>query len=343
MAVTLYTSADAGAPTLSGVQMTGRLKQLLLACLVNGYGSKPAAGWTLGHQSGDQKGFSLTNGDGYVNFVQGSDAMMCQVYIMDSLTPGTTSAFAAGVNRRSGPWGSGSTSTTDRQWLSLAALMDDYVTYNPFWVVIADEKTFYIVMGIDTSGGASDTPMNNYYTGVVSAGRYRNCLGLTGPASFAALGGAPSQYGVGSLGYANSFASTLLRNPFTGLAAQGSLPLVTQRGFSHSPYPRTTFNSTELRPSQLSLGPVTVFCRGAGLNNSTTDESPCGYLRGVLNDALLSGLLLPDVYRALGLPRATWDAYRTAITLPGGKAVLPVSVSTSDRLHFISLDPADWS
>lgn len=41
---TVYRSTDSGAPSLSGV--ANSLTALLDACLVNGYGSKPSAGWT---------------------------------------------------------------------------------------------------------------------------------------------------------------------------------------------------------------------------------------------------------------------------------------------------------
>jgi len=57
MAYTIYRSTDAGAPTLSG--NTASLIPLLDAILVNGYGSKPAAGWT--------KPFSDTNKAVYRN------------------------------------------------------------------------------------------------------------------------------------------------------------------------------------------------------------------------------------------------------------------------------------
>lgn len=51
MTVVVYQSTDASAPTLTG--QVGSLVALLDACLVNGYGSKSAAGWT--------KSFSGTN------------------------------------------------------------------------------------------------------------------------------------------------------------------------------------------------------------------------------------------------------------------------------------------
>src|SRR3972149_6937572 len=44
MTIRLHKSSDARAPILSGT--TGELNALLLACLVNGFGSNPALGWT---------------------------------------------------------------------------------------------------------------------------------------------------------------------------------------------------------------------------------------------------------------------------------------------------------
>ena len=44
MAFTIYRSTDGSAPTLNG--LTGSLLDVLDACLVNGYGTQPGAGWT---------------------------------------------------------------------------------------------------------------------------------------------------------------------------------------------------------------------------------------------------------------------------------------------------------
>src|SRR5277367_4813757 len=43
MTITVYKSSDASAPVLSG--QAGAMAGVLDACLVNGYGSKAAAGW----------------------------------------------------------------------------------------------------------------------------------------------------------------------------------------------------------------------------------------------------------------------------------------------------------
>lgn len=64
----VYSSRDLGSP---GRNLTGnnqnRLKQVLKACLVDGYGDKPGAGWTMVHEH--ENGFSMSNGFGVINFV----------------------------------------------------------------------------------------------------------------------------------------------------------------------------------------------------------------------------------------------------------------------------------
>jgi len=64
MAVTLYLSTDASAPTLSGT--VGSLVSLLDACLVNGYGSKSAAGWTIAYTATNKRDYKQgTGSNGY--------------------------------------------------------------------------------------------------------------------------------------------------------------------------------------------------------------------------------------------------------------------------------------
>ena len=50
---TLYQATDAGAPSLSG--QAGSLLEVLDACLITGYGAKPAAGWTIAFTAGDKR------------------------------------------------------------------------------------------------------------------------------------------------------------------------------------------------------------------------------------------------------------------------------------------------
>lgn len=62
--VTCYRSTDSSAPVLTG--QVGTLKSLLNACLVAGYGSQPAAGWTSSYSGTNTQQFknSATDGTG---------------------------------------------------------------------------------------------------------------------------------------------------------------------------------------------------------------------------------------------------------------------------------------
>lgn len=71
MGFTTYSSGDSGAPVLTG--LTGSLLALLDAVLVNGYGAKPAAGWTK----------PLPNTSSYGMYRQGGGAT-CSLFLYDA-------------------------------------------------------------------------------------------------------------------------------------------------------------------------------------------------------------------------------------------------------------------
>lgn len=112
MTIRVYSSLDTGAPVLSGARLFDNLRTVLLAALVNGYGGKPGAGWTVAHDVAD--GFSLSNGEGVISIVH-SHAQAVAVYIMEAVTDPST-ALPGGINRRSGRWFDGQ-SIADRQFI----------------------------------------------------------------------------------------------------------------------------------------------------------------------------------------------------------------------------------
>jgi hypothetical protein len=85
MTVRLYRSTDAGAPVLTG--QTGSLVALLDACLVNGYGAKPAAGWT--------KAFAAANKAGYKQDLAASLNVLGMYLYVDDTGPGAGSSREA--------------------------------------------------------------------------------------------------------------------------------------------------------------------------------------------------------------------------------------------------------
>lgn len=147
MAVTLYRSTDASAPSLTGT--AGSLITLLDAILVNGYGSQPAAGWT--------KAFSGTNAAAYRMATTGNtgfyldvndnapstarDARMRGYEVMTAVGTGTgpfptTAQFTSGVFCRK-------SSTAD-------------ATARP-WYCIADNSVFYLFVDTGDQTGYSFT------------------------------------------------------------------------------------------------------------------------------------------------------------------------------------------
>src|SRR5262245_61500636 len=57
---TIYRSTDGSAPVLTGE--TGKLVDLLDACLVNGYGSKTAAGWAIAFTGTSKRAYRAASG-----------------------------------------------------------------------------------------------------------------------------------------------------------------------------------------------------------------------------------------------------------------------------------------
>lgn len=336
MTVRYYSSLDTGAPALpsvSGQRLIDNLKLVLLACLVNGYGSKAGAGWTIGHEHAD--GFSLFNGDGYINFVHKSTASVV-IYLMESITDGST-AFAGGDNRRSGQWFDGQ-ATTQRQYLYLNNFSGTVA--NKQWCVVADDKTAIINCccggSITAVDGTNETGAALYF------GAYLPPLGGHG---FCSLGG---HQGDGNYAYLYSRNSgvacgTSLRNPFDGTVAQGVTPIYATAvlretdNVSGISKPRVTLAA--LRPVRAAL-----LGRGAGVSGSTlaNSDANCGLLRGVVSDPALTDVYLSKVLPLLGVSAPTYQDRIRPITLPNGKQWVPIYPHIGDLGAFVSLDPADW-
>lgn len=149
MTVTIYRSTDASAPTLTG--QVGSLIALLDACLVTGYGSKSAAGWTKPFSNSGNQGCwrnSPTNGTGYhLNILDSGpggggarEARMTGFATMSALGTGT------GQFPTSGQLAIGIGAAVIRKSVSADA------TARP-WVLVADDTVFYL--NIDTGDFSS--------------------------------------------------------------------------------------------------------------------------------------------------------------------------------------------
>jgi len=145
-APTVYRSSDTSAPVLTG--QVGSLISLLDACLVNGYGSKSAAGWS--------KAFSGTNAASYKQgAASGAD---CYLDVNDNAA-GAAGAQEANVRgyeamtavaTGTGPFPTTSQQASPGLYIRKSATADATARD---WLVIADDKTFHLcVLAGDTAG-----------------------------------------------------------------------------------------------------------------------------------------------------------------------------------------------
>ena len=131
----IYTWKDAGGP---GVNLTGntqnRIKQILKACLVDGYEDKPSAGWEVVHEH--PNGFSLTNSQGVINFVSGLPNMnssTVHIYLLQNVYD-ETQAILGGDGLCSGSYRKDNPDTGRRHSFTIPSISR--------WVVVADKGTF---------------------------------------------------------------------------------------------------------------------------------------------------------------------------------------------------------
>lgn len=138
---TVYKSTDTSAPVLSG--SVGALIGVLDGCLVNGYGSKTAAGWT--------KAFTGTN---QADYLQGGSGVK-KYFQIDDNGPGLGGAAEARLwgfetmtayNTGTGQFPAAATIRAIRKSATASATARD-------WIVVADAKTcHYFILTGDTAG-----------------------------------------------------------------------------------------------------------------------------------------------------------------------------------------------
>lgn len=132
-AVTVYTSEDAGAPVLTGE--AGSLINVLSKILVEGYGSKAAAGWTKPFTGANKAAFKMAAGTPSmylrIDDTNAQDARVVAYVDMTDVDTGT-SPFPTSGQQAGGLYcrKSATTGSTARPWYA-----------------IANDKAFYIFVG----------------------------------------------------------------------------------------------------------------------------------------------------------------------------------------------------
>lgn len=336
MPVRFYSFEDAGAPAVSNLSTTRKIdniKQILKACLVDGYGSKPGAGWTIGHEHAD--GISFGNGLGFINFVNAVQYTVA-VYLMESITDGST-ALASGANRRSGSWYDGQATTNRLHFYTNFAAS----TANKGWFVVADERTVTLFL---TAGHTAANPTTSYSNAALHFGEFRTAMGTQG---FICIGGG---YGATSISTVASYsiysapAGMCLRNPLTGLVEQG--PDATYGG-AVAPFSNTGSPSTAYRVQtvdELFVSRVAIRGVGSTISGSTSASQNmiCGRLRGLVYCPELADRMPTVAMPTLGVTVSSWLDRMRPFTGPAGKQWVLLSQHSSDATLFVSLDPDDW-
>jgi hypothetical protein len=138
-APTIYRSTDTSAPVMTGE--IGKLVDLLDACLVNGYGTQPAAGWTKAYAATNYAAYRQGSGLQHYLWVNDSNAQLARVIgytsmtgILDGVAPFPTDAqFSGGLYMRKS--------------ITASAVARP-------WILFATDRTFYLVVfgGVATFG-----------------------------------------------------------------------------------------------------------------------------------------------------------------------------------------------
>lgn len=324
MTIRMYSSLDTGAPALSGTYFN-RLRQILTACLVSGYGAKPGAGWTITH-SHDQ-GVAYSNGEGNAYFSYQDDTQRTNAGIIETITDSSSKT----------PVGDNAYQASD----GLTASGGNLSGTNTHWVVVADEKTCIVMFGGGFTGADSTYTGSGAQAMPLYFGRYINALGLS-PA-FCLLGWTENATPwTGRLGMVtDNVCGRMLRNPFTGLVDQGATPKYALGTYS----PAEALAVKTHVPQQSRLMPFRppIMGMGAGISGGTTRAGarPVGWPRGIIMESSLNSSLLSKVLAMFG-KADTWQGRVQTIEVAPGKLWVPFWSGPRDMGYFISLDPADW-
>ncbi len=158
MAVTIYRSTDVGAPALpanSNYVKASFFMDIIKQCLVTGYGTQPAAGWTLRYEdtTANKRRLAVSNGNGVMEFITWGTNSIAMVMWDSITTPGVgrlfddsfASVMSAGVNG----WKSQSVAAPGIEGENIAGIglnsINSSYTESIAWTVFADNKSAWIL------------------------------------------------------------------------------------------------------------------------------------------------------------------------------------------------------
>lgn len=135
----IYRSTDSGAPVLEGV--VDSMRQLLKACLVDGYGSKTAAGWTEAFTGTNKAAF--LGGSGTQHYFRVDDNATGTGGAKEALIRGFETMSDVDTGTGPFPTAAQSALTGNSLIIRKSATADGT---DRAWVVIADDRTCYVLV-----------------------------------------------------------------------------------------------------------------------------------------------------------------------------------------------------
>lgn len=326
MGVTLYKSTDASAPSLTGA--VGSLVALLDACLVNGYGTQAAAGWTIAYTATNKR-----------DYKQGTGSNGCYLDVDDS-GPGGGGAREARMRGYEAmtALGTGTNAFPTTSQSSFATICRKSTTADSTarpWYLIADSTCFYLF--IDTGDLANPSYSTTFMFGDIfsykSGDAYNTAIiGRSSENSFAQGVDQLSTVSAQSL-FSQAIAGHYIDRTWTGVGgavncgkiSSGFCTGVNNPGngglmgvgdaFSQLPYPNGPDGALELAPIFVTHNTaLRGYLKGLW---APCHRQPCGHgdtFTGTGNMAGKSFLALNTAYMWGG----TWNAY-------GGQLVVETS------------------
>lgn len=322
--VTVYKKGDAGAPALvyNTAQATianfAAFKTILKACLVNGYGSKAAAGWELIAEGTQYLVLRNATHTGYVCFSWlGSYTMT--VYLAETYS-GVTNNVMTGDGLKSGV-AAGITLPQKLVLISLA--FSDAISS---WYVVADGKSFMFGGSGFTSdvsiGSSSGYALKPLYVGEDSRG------------NFISIGGdGATTDSTSSVNYFRARAMTVLKDPSTGLLVDtGAISTVIPAMGEITP---GSWKSTQGAP----LEEVTLSRMAWGKSGAA---GIAGYLRGLALPAELTVVSLDTAVTSLGGSGTVISKVHLPIGLGDAFTYLPGAASAAMPTFLVTDNPGFW-
>lgn len=318
---TVYHRDDAGAPVLSygagGAVGFVAFKAILKACLVNGYGSKPSAGWELITE--DTNYLVLRNGNhtGYVCFTWLTGTNYVTIYLAETYS-GVVNSVMQGAGLKTGI--ASSNSAPHRFYVSMFANSSVGGT----WFMVADAKTF--VLCAPSNGGSPGTVQS---TGVGDYGLMLY-VGEDSSGYFIAMGGINSSSDANPItNFSGLNGFTSLRNPATGLLVDGGSLVVYTPGFESF----TPHYSVVLTLVELALVPG--FWCGGGVQ--------AGRLRGIAMHPQLSRMWASHAAQSIGFSGAlTTRNANTPIGLGDGYTYFATIKFSGSPFFLMTDNPEFW-